>query len=86
MSTTTNTTQITLRHVDSELKTAIDEHARVAGKSINQFVLDLIGVCVGIKPTEKKPDWHKSIGVLPKDAFNDEALAELEAVDETMWQ
>jgi len=86
MNTTTDTTQITLRHVDSELKAAIDDQARAAGKSINQFVLDLIGVCVGVKPAEKKPDWHKSIGVLPKDAFDQSDFDYFEAIDEKMWR
>jgi len=86
MSTTTNTTQITLRHVSPQLKELVNKRAREESISINQYVLNLLERGVGFKPATKKPDWHKSIGVLPEASFNDSIFEDFERVDEKMWR
>lgn len=77
--------QVTLRNVDDGLKRLIDQNAKKRGKSINQYMLDIVAAAVGYSEQPQR-DWREFAGAIPDDGINAEALADFESIDETMWK
>ncbi|MDQ5969886.1 MAG: hypothetical protein QG593_403 [Patescibacteria group bacterium] len=80
------TTQVTVRGVDEQLKKLIDQHAKKANKSINQFVLDVTSEAVGYKTSSKKPNWRECSGLIDDPDFNDKLFEDFEKIDPEMWK
>jgi hypothetical protein len=82
-----NTTQVTVRNVDSLLKQRIARGAKLKDQSINDWVLDAMRTKAGFvnKSVRNDPSWRKFVGAIPQDGFSQDVLADMENIDPQMW-
>ncbi len=79
--------QFTLRGVPEEIDDAIRRRARETGNSINQVLLELLGVATGVDQEGRhRRDLEALAGAWEEDSAIDDALMAFEAIDEEAWR